>query len=44
MVAEFALLVLRIYYSARGEIGVPAVRYAWVMNGEWSLAEFDVTI
>jgi hypothetical protein len=26
--AEFALLVLRVYYSARGEIGVPAVRFA----------------
>ncbi len=32
LAAEFALLVLRVYYSARGEIGVPAVRIAWVMN------------
>jgi hypothetical protein len=32
LAAEFALLVLRVYYSARGEIGVPAVRIAGGMN------------
>jgi len=35
LAAEFSLLVLRVYYSARGEIGVPAVRYAGVMNNWW---------
>ncbi|MDZ4383252.1 MAG: hypothetical protein U0937_01275 [Thermodesulfovibrionia bacterium] len=44
LAAEFALLVLRVYYSARGEIGVPAVRFAGEKNGEWSLPEFEVTI
>jgi hypothetical protein len=36
--------VLRVYYAARGEIGVPDVRIAGEMNEEWSLPEFDVPV
>jgi len=32
MVAEYALLVLRVYCSARGETGVPAARLAGEKN------------
>jgi hypothetical protein len=32
LAAEFALLVLRVYISARRKIGVPAVRFAGEMN------------
>jgi len=40
LAAEFALLVLRVYYSARGETGVPAVRFAGEMSGECALLKF----
>jgi hypothetical protein len=32
LAAEYALLVLRVYYSARGETGVPVARIAGEMN------------